>query len=265
MRNYRNTGFAGRKRQSGMTLMELLVAGMISVIVSSAMVILMANTMGTSTGTIKTTALSAQMRTAMLIMSRELRRANYHATYAACFGDLDCLATLGVTAEVSEIEINAEKDCFWFWYDRPQRCPGASCTADQIIAAQTAITAETVAGFRRTVTAGGTGSIQMTTSGTSAASCPTTGWVDITNPELVDITFFEVTDAFEEETPGVDGFPSYTWTVNGTQSVERLGISMRGKITDSAWLTVWKGPVEKLDRELTVSDFVRVRNNVLRP
>jgi len=244
--------------------MELLVAGMISVIVSSGMVILMANTMGTSTQTIMNTSVSSQMRTAVQIMSRELRRANYHATYAACFGDLNCRATLGVTDEVAEININADNDCFWFWYDRPQRCPGPTCTVAALLAAQTAITAETVAGFRRMENADGIGIIQMTTSGTTAASCPTAGWVDITNPEMVDVTFFNVTDQFEV-TGSNPGFPSYTWTVNGTQSVERIGIHMRGKVREGVWLSSWVEDPAQLDRELTISEFIRVRNNVISP
>jgi len=255
MKIYRKQGFSGRKRQKGMTLMELLVAGMISVIVASGMVILMANTLGTGTQTIKLTKLSSQLRTAMQIMTREMRRANYHKTYASCFGDLNCLATLGVTDEVSEINISGTNDCVWFWYDRPQRCPGSTCTAAQLLDAQTDITAETVAGFRRTTT-GGIGVIQMTTSGTSAANCPTQGWVDITNPDLVDITNLNVTDA-------VPNFTSYTWTVNGTQSVERIGVTISGKLKNDASLPGFlQATGENL---LTVRDFIRVRNNVIRP
>ena len=175
MKMYRKNRLAGWKRQKGFTLMELLVAGAISIIVSSGMVILMASTLGTGTQTIKMSKLSSEMRVATQIMTRELRRANYHATFVNCYGEPNCLATLGIAGEVTEININGTNDCFWFWYDRPQRCPTASCTAAQLAAAQTAITAETVAGFRRTVT-GGIGIIQMTTSGTSAANCPTTGW-----------------------------------------------------------------------------------------
>jgi type II secretory pathway component PulJ len=242
------------KQQKGMTLMELLVAGMISVIVSSGMVILMASTLGTGTQTIKMTKLSSEMRSAMQIMTRELRRGNYHATFISCYGDPDCIATLGIAGEVGEINING--DCIWFWYDRPQRCPTSSCTLAELAAAQTAITAETVAGFRRTVT-GGIGIIQMTTSGTSAANCTaTTGWFDITNPQLVDITAFNVDDA-------VTNFASYEYTVNGTQSIERLGITMSGKLRSNASLPTWmQDPDAPL---LTIQDFVRVRNDVFAP
>ena len=97
-----------------MTLMELLVAGTISIIVSSGMVVLMASTLGTGTQTIKMTQLSAEMRTAMQIITRELRRANYHSTYANCFGDANCLINQSIDAKVTEVSINAGGDCFGF-------------------------------------------------------------------------------------------------------------------------------------------------------
>ena len=46
---------SGLKRQQGMTLLELLVAGVISIIVTAGMVVLMASTLGTGTQTIKMT------------------------------------------------------------------------------------------------------------------------------------------------------------------------------------------------------------------
>ncbi len=245
MKMYRKNRLAGWKRQKGMTLMELLVAGTISVIVSSGMVVLMASTLGTGTQTIKMTRLSSEMRGALQIMTRELRRANYHATYISCYGNPNCLATLTIDNEVSEININGSNDCAWFWYDRPQRT-GVTPVG---------IANETVAAFRRTLV-GAIGVIQMTTSGTSAANCPTTGWVNITNPELIDITAFNVNDA-------VANFASYTFTINGTQSIERIGITMSGRLRSNASLPAWmQGANAPL---LTVQDFVRVRNDVFRP
>ena len=255
MNRYWKNQQAGWKRQKGMTLMELLVAGFISIIVSTGMVILMASTLGTGTQTIKMTKLSLEMRSALQIMTRELRRANYHATFAGCFGDQDCLNTLGIATEVTEININGANDCLWFWYDRPQRCPTSSCTVAQLATAQTAITAETVAGFRRLET-GGIGTIQMTTSGTSAANCPTSGWVDISNSNLIDIQAFNVDDA-------VTNFGSYTFSINGTQSIERIGITMTGKLISDASLPTWMQGSNA--PTLTIRDFVRVRNDISRP
>ena len=82
--------------QGGVTLMELMIAAAISIIASAAMLALMANTLGSGTKTIKMTRLTQEMRSAMQIMTRELRRANYHGTYAACFGDENCITTLGI-------------------------------------------------------------------------------------------------------------------------------------------------------------------------
>lgn len=255
----------GWKRQQGMTLMELLVAGFISIIASGAMVVLMANTLSTGTKTIKMTQLSEEMRAAMQIMTRELRRANYHSTYVTCFGDTDCLVTEGINAKVSEININAAEDCFWFWYDRPQRCASPPCTAAEYAAAQTLIsqvgTKDTIAAFRLTTAPDpdGTviGTIQMTTTGIDAGACPTAGWVDITNANVVDIQSFEVLD-------DVPNFASYTFSSTSTQSVERIGITMSGRLKENdASLPGFMQAVNA--PELVIQDFVRVRNDVARP
>ena len=120
------------KQQKGMTLMELLVAGFISIIASSGMIILMANTLGTGARTIKATRLGDEMRSSMQFITRELRRANYHASFAACFGNSNCTTTLGIDGYINSfsdpvtgladltkgIGITATNDCLWFWYDR---------------------------------------------------------------------------------------------------------------------------------------------------
>jgi len=252
---------AGWKRQKGMTLMELLVAGSISVIVSSGMVILMASTLGTGTETIKMTKLSSEMRAAMQIMTRELRRANYHASYVSCFGNMNCLVDEGIDEYVTEININGDPtgDCFWFFYDRPQR--GGT---------QELITDDNIAAFRLTPTnIGGVniGTIQMAINVSTANppdtnTCPTTAvvedneWVNITNPALVDIQSFSVSDR-------VPGFLSYPITINGTQSIERIGLTMSGKLRSDVSLPTWmQGNIAPL---LTIQDFILVRNGVFRP
>ncbi|MCW8926499.1 MAG: prepilin-type N-terminal cleavage/methylation domain-containing protein [Xanthomonadales bacterium] len=229
------------KRQQGMTLIELLVAGVISLIAASGMVIVMANTLGTGSKTIQMAKVTQEMRTAMQIMSRELRRANYHSTYMSCFRDVDCLATLGISTQVGEINItdNGDSDCFWFWYDRPQ-------TGTAI-----AVTSEPVAAFRRTVVSG-VGRIQMTTTRTAAPGCNANAdWVDITDPELIDVLTFNVNDT-----------GSFVETINAggdTQSVERIGLTITARLTPDPSLPAWLQGNTNANRELR--EFVTVRNH----
>ena len=242
----KNTNFKyvrGWKRQKGMTLMELLVAGTISLIAASGMVIVMANTLGTGSQTIQAARLTQEMRTAMQIMSRELRRANYHSTYMACYGDMDCRTTLGISARVKDITIvdvgsrPTNSDCFYFWYDRPQT------------GIAVAVTSEPVAAFRHTTVAG-TGKLQMTTTLTGAPSCGlSANWIDITDPDIINVTGFDVEDDGFSETINSDG---------DTQEVERIGLTIWAE-TVRAPLFLTGTPPDAVSREMR--EFITVRNH----
>lgn len=247
------------KLQKGMTLVELLVAGVISLIAVSGMVIVMATTLGTSTQTIEMTRLTHDMRTAMQIMTRELRRANYHPNWIACYGNAGCRSDLSIDNRINRIQIGdsvGTNDCLWFWYDRPQICPAASCTPAELIAAQTPVTGESVAAFRRAVT-NGVGRLQMTTTRTSAADCASSAdWVDITDPNVIDVLTFTVTNADPD-------FPSIQETLNSagdTQNVEKIGLRLTAKLTADASVPAWIQGNTGFEREL--QEFVTVRNNI---
>lgn len=234
-----------KHKQRGMTVMELLVAGAISIIASSGMLVLMANTLGTGSHTIKLTRLTQDMRTTMQLMSRELRRANYHAGFLNCYGNADCLSDMPVlgdiTGKIGSINItdNDDSDCFWFWYDRPQ-----SGTA-------VAVTAETVTAFRRTVV-GSVGKLQMTTTRVSAPVCNAdTDWVDITDPNVIDVETFNVSNV-----------NSLTETINAegdTQRIERIGLAMTARLTNGSNGFEWFQDNTNSIREM--QEFVTVRNN----
>jgi type II secretory pathway component PulJ len=228
-----------------MTMMELLVAGAISLIASGGMLILMVNTLGTGSQTVKMARLTQEMRSTMQIMTRELRRANYHAGFMNCFGNTGCLTEMPVlgdiTSKVGAINItdSGDSDCFWFWYDRPQS------------GTQVAVTAESVAAFRHTKV-GEVGKIQMTTSRTSAPVCGSdTDWVDITDPDVIDVVAFNVSDA-----------NSLTETINtagDTQSIERIGLTMSAKLAGGGTQPVWVQ--NKTYSTRVLQEFVKVRNN----
>jgi len=242
-----------------MTLIELLVAGVVSLIAVSGMVLVMASTLGTTTQTIEMTRLTHDMRTAMQIMTRELRRANYHPNWIACYGNTGCRADLGITNQIDRIQIGDSvdtNDCLWFWYDRPQLCPTSSCTAAEFLAAQTAVTGESVAAFRRAVT-GTVGRLQMTTTRTTAAACSSSSdWVDITDPNIIDVITFTVTNADPD-------LPSISEAINSagdTQNVEKISLAITARLTADPSVPAWiQG---NTGAERTMDEFVTVRNNI---
>ena len=278
MKMYPENQRVGPKWQKGVTLIELLVAGLISIIASAGMVILMSSTLGTGARTIKVTRVAEEMGSSMQFISRQLRRANYHSTYAACFGAADCtgagnLNIDGYTNSVSNANglgiANTSwgtNDCLWFWYDRD---------ATKVFGT-TAVTNEPVAAFRRTEENGdGVGIIQMTTTRAAAPACTAdwddAAWVSITNPALVDVTTLEIDNSIATSTnydttilysfldsATVD---SYAYTLSGsTQEVERIGITMTGALIDAAspiWAQGNSAPTVELQ------EFIRVRNNTV--
>jgi type IV pilus assembly protein PilW len=78
------------KNQRGATLIELLIGLALSLIVTSSMVVLMSNSLGTATRIIQMTQLTDDMRNAMSMVSRDVRRANYSAYAYKCYGNSDC-------------------------------------------------------------------------------------------------------------------------------------------------------------------------------
>lgn len=213
--------------------MEMLVAMSISLVVSLAMVGLMANTLGTGTQTIGAARLTSEMRAALQIMSRDLRRANYHANFMKCFGNLDCRSSLNngdgdASAYVNSISIDGG-DCFYFWLDR-------NADGD--------ISNDDVGAFRLG-TVNGVGVIQMTTTRKTAPGCSQDAdWADITDPDVVDVTEFLVTNTRSYVDTTANG---------GSQTVDKIGMSISAAL------------IGKPDITRTVGDVIRVRNDIYAP
>jgi Tfp pilus assembly protein PilW len=171
------------KRQAGYTLMETMVALALSLLVTTAMVVLMANSLGTATRVINMSQLSDELRNTMSMMTRDVRRANYSANSIFCYGHSQCGFAGGNALQTGDIQINADNNCFSFTLDRGFN---GNATDDAV-------------GAFRLVPSGGVGVIEMWTgaAGTSpnCASDPgAAGWVEITDPSVVNITTFDVND-----------------------------------------------------------------------
>lgn len=178
----------GRARQTGVSLVELLVGLALSLIVTTAMVILMGNSMGTATRIIEMSQLTDELRNSMSMISRDLRRANYNANALYCFSNSDCGDVGDASAlQAGNVGISTDSDgdtCLEFGLDRDW--DGDS-------------TNDGGGAFRR-FTEDGVARIEIWVSPDTAPVCGLDGdtidgeivWVPITDPDLVNITQFDV-------------------------------------------------------------------------
>jgi len=221
-----------RNKQQGASLMEVLIAMSISLVVTASMIALMANSLGTTTRIIKMTKLSDDMRIAMQMMTRDVRRSSYNANSMYCYANTDC-GSDGAATLAADISINDSNDCFSFLTDRDH--DGDS-------------TENSAGGFRR-VTTDGVGVIEMWTGDESPncdADAGTDSWVQVTNPENMDIFAFTVDDDLSYD---LEIFNDGTTTLS--QRVRKVRMNMRGRLV--------------LDNTVVrrVEDVISVRNDIL--
>lgn len=223
-------------RQTGATLMEVMVAMSISLVVTAAMIALMANSLGSTARIVQMTKLTDDMRVALQMMSRDVRRSNYNVDSMFCYANDDCTSDGSVTA-VSDV-IMPSDECFWYLLDRNQDDYEDS--------------AEIAAGGFRHVTVDDVGIIEMWTGG-AAPDCDDAagedGWVQITDPDTMNITAFEVDDDL-----------SYTQVVRDdgvnpvlSQRVRKVRMALQGSLVMDP----------SIFRE--VNDIISIRNDLLIP
>jgi type II secretory pathway component PulJ len=227
-------------KQSGASLMEVLVAMSISLVVTAAMIAMMSNTLGTTARIINMTKLQDDMRVAMQMMTRDVRRSSYNAFSELCYANHDCGDDSSGLTLAGDIVINEAKSCFTFLMDRDH--DGDS-------------TEDAAGGFRH-VFVDDVGVIEMWT-GDNSPNCGddagAPGWVQITNPENMDIFAFSVEDRLTADGKKL----SYTEVIldNGTDKVEqkvrKLQLDMQGQLV--------------LDNSIQrhIVDIIDVRNDLL--
>ena len=216
-----------RNRQSGVTLIEMLIGLALSLIVTSSMVVLMGNSMGSAKRIIQMTQLSDELRNAMSMMSRDVRRANYSAHAIYCYANSDC----GSDGTTTVSEVNIAGNCMTFDVDRSQNNfngladyePGGFRLADD----------------------NGVGSLEMWV-GDGDVQCigDDSDWLALTDPDTVDITTFNVTPT-EISASIEDGGGTLTISSNAIE-LEIVGVL-------------------RLDNTITrhILDRVRVRNDFI--
>ena len=216
--------------QRGIGLVEMLISMALSLLAVTVMVVLMANTLGTGSATIQMSRLSQELRASIQLMSRDLRRANYHSGFVNCFANFDCRDDLGIAAYVNTININAAGTCFWYWLDRDG-------DAD--------LSNDAVGGFRYS-TIEGIGVLQMRIAGNSAANCEDdAGWELITDPDTVDITSFNISNS--------DSYTDSLSSAGDVQIVEKIRLYINGRMASNP----------AVNRE--IQDLILVRNDIQSP
>lgn len=178
----------GSRAQSGATLIELLVGLLLSMIVTGSMVLLMANSLGTTTRIIEMTQLTDELRNTMSLLSRDIRRANYNPYALYCYADPDCgtneaspkfrfLEPIGLAGGNSCVIYNLERE----FYEDPSTVASGG------------------GGFR--LVASGDADvgdwIEVWTGATAppsncSGSAGTGAWQPVTDPTFVDITEFNI-------------------------------------------------------------------------
>lgn len=236
---------SSRKRQAGLSLMEMLVGLALSVVVTTAMVVLMANSLGTATRVIHMSQLSDELRNAMSMMTRDLRRANYSANAIFCYGNSNCGAAGGIAEQAGglgfvDADGNSIDDdnCFTYTLDRNHDGNANN---------------DATGGFRRVAPAG-VGIIEMWT-GNGAPDCSdnagATGWIELTDPRTVNVSAFVIDD---DASITMDITENDTSTYTNRQ--RQILISLQGELV----LEEASG-LDMVTR--TVEDIVYVRNDYI--
>lgn len=226
-----NSGFARysirTKNQRGFGIVEMLISTALSLLAVTVMVVLVSSTLGTGAATIQMSRLTQELRASIQLMSRDLRRANYHGGFLSCFANVNCRTDLNITAYVDTIHINEAGNCYWYWLDRDSDANLAN---------------DAIGGFRYS-TIDGIGVLQMRIQGNAAANCDDdTDWALITDPDMIDVASFNVSNS-----------ESYTEILSAegdVQIVEKIRLSINGRMV--------RNP--SVNRQ--VQDLILIRNDI---
>jgi len=209
----------------GFSLIELLVAITTGLLVTGTAVALMGNVIGTSTVNIGMVRMNDEIRTTMDVVSREVRRVGFDGNSLDKFGE-----ACSFQEPMANLVVNAS--CIQFAYDRDQN--GSINTG-------TDITEQGV--FRLTQPAGQPGRVEFQYGQNVACNSPS-GWQDLTNPNLVDITTLTFNN--QSNLVAVPGSPAGI-------NLQQLQISITGEMTTSGGDTYTR----------SLNESIRIRNDAV--
>lgn len=239
----RQRGFKSVRLQAGVTLMEALISLALSVVVTTAMITLMGNSMGSATRIIQMTQLTDELRNAMSMMSRDVRRANYNPYSLYCYANADC----GVTDTTARVNFIDDLDvvsyqgnnCLRYFLEReaPDGAPGTIGGG----------------GFRL-ATPNGVGQIEMWTgAGRPPDDCSGDNWIAVTDPGFVNVTDFDILE--DDDDPETGSFTASITRKDGstllTMRTRQVIMRMEGQLLVDPTIT------------RRIEDSIRVRNDFI--
>jgi prepilin-type N-terminal cleavage/methylation domain-containing protein len=150
----------------GFSLIELMIALVAGLIVVGSVLAFTVATVRAYNENIRSTRLTHDLRTAMNLTVREIRRSGYDSTAVS-----RVLTDNNPAPSFAGISITASGDCVAYQYDRGDTLENRAIKLNAT-----------------------TGTLQAKISASAVSCADTSGWVDVSDPSVVDITGFKVVD-----------------------------------------------------------------------
>jgi prepilin peptidase dependent protein B len=194
------------RRQTGFTLIEMMIGLVVGLIVIGAVSAFAAATLRATSQNAQSSRLTQDLRTAMTLVTRELRRAGH---------DSEAITRLGTGLPLSNYTaLSVSNGCLLYQYER---------AGDQ---------------FRAMRLSGD--AIEMATAAVSIASCGAGGnWSAVTDPDVARITGFAFNEEKEKFSSVVQSNVVGTDTEStvGCGTVRHIGIDITGSLTADATIS----------------------------
>ena len=215
------------RNQQGFSLIELMIALVAGLVVIGAVLTFTVSTVRAYSENIRSTRLTQDLRSGMSVVQRELRRAGF-----------DAVSTTRVLTDTNPsnfTDLTIDGECVIYRYDRSIGGAGGTPQGAEI------------RGIRRNA---GTGSLQINADGSAVSCAGTTGWQDVSDPAVVNLTEFdpELRECrfCTRLSSGVDAAGNPVFDI-ATGSARNLSLTLTGALRNDA----------SVSRQVT--DSVRIR------
>ena len=218
-----------RRRQSGFSLIELMIALTAGLIIIGAVSMFTVATMRSYSENILSTLLTQELRTSMNLMVRELRRSGHDST------SVTRVLTDGTASTFGNLDVDAE--CIVYEYDR--QVSGAGPDATEMRGLRWDADAET---------------LQINATSASIDCASDDGWEDITNPQSVRITNFVPTLVESEFCTQLQSYPdpvdaTITRYDLAVGSVKTISLCLEGEMVARDNISRWVGDAVRIRAE----------------